>query len=135
MSSATMNISAEAELQANTRTSVAEVRATTLSATVDFDRDGVQHGFIKLPYSHDQSAWGCIMIPISVVKNGIGPTALLTGGNHGDENEGITSLLKLANELSAQEVHGRVIIVPAMNYPAVQNGSRTSRSEERRVGK
>src|SRR3990167_1703738 len=78
MSSATMNISAEAELQANTRTSVAEVRATTLSATVDFDRDGVQHGFIKLPYSHDQSAWGCIMIPISVVKNGIGPTALLT---------------------------------------------------------
>ncbi|HZX51269.1 MAG TPA: N(2)-acetyl-L-2,4-diaminobutanoate deacetylase DoeB [Pseudomonas sp.] len=121
-----MNISAEAELQANTRTSVAEVRATTLSATVDFDRDGVQHGFIKLPYSHDQSAWGCIMIPISVVKNGIGPTALLTGGNHGDEYEGITSLLKLANELSAQEVHGRVIIVPAMNYPAVQNGSRTS---------
>ncbi|WP_372867799.1 N(2)-acetyl-L-2,4-diaminobutanoate deacetylase DoeB [Pseudomonas sp.] len=121
-----MNISPEAELQASPRSSVAEVRATTVSTTVDFDRDGVQHGFLKLPYSHDQSAWGCIMIPVSVVKNGAGPTALLTGGNHGDEYEGITSLLKLANELCAEDVRGRVIIVPAMNYPAVQSGSRTS---------
>ncbi|MNF27800.1 Succinylglutamate desuccinylase / Aspartoacylase family protein [compost metagenome] len=121
-----MNISSEVELQANARSSAVEMRATTLSATVDFDQDGVQHGFLKLPYSHDQSAWGCIMIPISVVKNGTGPTALLTGGNHGDEYEGITSLLKLANELRAEDVQGRVIIVPAMNYPAVQNGSRTS---------
>ena len=65
-----MNISTEAELQASMHSSVSEIRATTLSATVDFDQDGVQHGFLKLPYSHDQSAWGCIMIPISVVKNG-----------------------------------------------------------------
>ncbi|WP_218571946.1 N(2)-acetyl-L-2,4-diaminobutanoate deacetylase DoeB [Pseudomonas xionganensis] len=121
-----MNISVEAELQANRCTPAVEMRPSTISATVDFDRDGVQHGFLKLPYSHDQSAWGCIMIPISVVKNGEGPTALLTGGNHGDEYEGITSLLKLASELSAEQVRGRVIIVPAMNYPAVQNGSRTS---------
>ncbi|HCP53184.1 MAG TPA: N-alpha-acetyl diaminobutyric acid deacetylase DoeB, partial [Pseudomonas sp.] len=103
-----------------------EAPATTMSVTVDFERDGVQHGFMKLPYSHDLSAWGCIMIPISVIKNGEGPTALLTGGNHGDEYEGITSLLKLASELRAEDVQGRVIIVPAMNYPAVQNGSRTS---------
>lgn len=121
-----MNISVEAQLQANRCNTVVETRASTISATVDFDQDGVQHGFLKLPYSHDQSAWGCIMIPVSVVKNGEGPTALLTGGNHGDEYEGITSLLKLANELRAEDVQGRVIIVPAMNYPAVQNGSRTS---------
>jgi N-alpha-acetyl-L-2,4-diaminobutyrate deacetylase len=121
-----MSISAEAELQAGGQSTSAEVRETTLSATVDFDREGVQHGFLKLPYSHDKSAWGCIMIPITVVKNGAGPTALLTGGNHGDEYEGITALLKLAAELRAEDVQGRVIIVPAMNYPAVQNGSRTS---------
>ena len=106
------------------------MRATTLSSTIsstiDFDADGVQHGFLKLPYSHDDSAWGCIMIPISQIKNGEGPTALLTGGNHGDEYEGITSLLKLANDLQPEDIEGRVIIVPAMNYPAVENGSRTS---------
>lgn len=99
---------------------------TTLSATIDFDADGVQHGFLKLPHSHDDSAWGCIMIPITQVKHGDGPTALLTGGNHGDEYEGITALLKLANDLQPDDVDGRVIIIPAMNYPAVQHGSRTS---------
>ncbi|OMH38355.1 N(2)-acetyl-L-2,4-diaminobutanoate deacetylase DoeB [Motiliproteus sp. MSK22-1] len=100
--------------------------ATTITPTVDFNLDGKQHGFLKLPHSHDDSAWGCIMIPITVVKNGKGPTALLSGGNHGDEYEGITGLLKLANELEADQINGRVIIVPAMNYPAVLNGSRTS---------
>ena len=104
----------------------AALPATTISATVDFERDGVQHGFLKLPYSHDQSAWGCIMLPVTVVKNGSGPTAMLTGGNHGDEYEGITALLKLAAELRAEDVQGRVIIVPAMNFPAARNGSRTS---------
>lgn len=99
---------------------------STISPSVDFERDGVQHGFLKLPHSHDQSAWGSVMIPIAVIKNGEGPTALLTGGNHGDEYEGITALLKLANTLPAEEIQGRVIIVPAMNHPAVLNGSRTS---------
>ncbi|PSJ37448.1 N-alpha-acetyl diaminobutyric acid deacetylase DoeB [Zobellella taiwanensis] len=102
------------------------MQATTITPTVDFERDGKQHGFLKLPYSSDQSAWGCIMIPVTVVKNGEGPTALLTGGNHGDEYEGITALFKLANRLEPEQVRGRVIIVPAMNYPAVRNGSRTS---------
>ncbi len=36
---------------------------SAISATVDFHQDGVQHGFLKLPYSHDQSAWGNVMIP------------------------------------------------------------------------
>ncbi|MEH6442641.1 MAG: N(2)-acetyl-L-2,4-diaminobutanoate deacetylase DoeB [Oceanospirillaceae bacterium] len=99
---------------------------TTISATVDFAAQGIQHGFLKLPHSHDKSAWGCIMIPITVINNGAGPTALLTGGNHGDEYEGITCLLKLANSLKPEAIKGRVIIVPAMNYPAVLNGSRTS---------
>jgi len=97
-----------------------------ITATVDLDRDGVQHGFLKLPHSHDGSAWGNVMIPITVVRNGEGPTALLSGGNHGDEYEGITALLKLANRLQPEQITGRVIIVPMLNHPAVLNGSRTS---------
>lgn len=102
------------------------MQPSPVTATVDFDRDGLQHGFLKLPHSHDDSAWGSLMIPITVVRNGDGPTALLTGGNHGDEYEGITALLKLANRLSAEDIRGRVIIVPMMNHPAVLNGTRTS---------
>jgi N-alpha-acetyl-L-2,4-diaminobutyrate deacetylase len=97
-----------------------------IAPTVDFDRDGVQHGFLRLPYSRDDSAWGSVMIPITVVKNGAGPTALLTGGNHGDEYEGPIALFDLANRLAPGDVNGRVIIVPAMNYPAFRAGTRTS---------
>jgi len=102
------------------------MQETSISPTVDFDQDGIQHGFLKLPHSDDTSAWGSVMIPITIVKNGEGPTALLTGGNHGDEYEGITALLKLANTINTSDIKGRIIIVPAMNFPAVANGSRTS---------
>ncbi|ALM53444.1 N(2)-acetyl-L-2,4-diaminobutanoate deacetylase DoeB [Halomonas huangheensis] len=101
-------------------------RKSPISATVDFDAQGVQHGFLKLPISNDESAWGAVMIPVTVVANGEGPTALITGGNHGDEYEGITALQKLSCSLKAEDVHGRVIIVPMMNTPAAQVGRRTS---------
>ena len=99
-----------------------------ISATIPLDIDGVHHGFLRLPYSRDDSAWGSIMIPISVIKNGDGPTALLTGGNHGDEYEGPVALQELAVTLNAEDVSGRLIIVPAFNFPAFQAGTRTSRS-------
>lgn len=101
-------------------------RPSPISPTVDFDRGGVQHGFLRLPYSRDDSAWGSVMIPICVVKNGSGPTALLTGGNHGDEYEGPLALYELARALDPKAVSGTVIIVPAMNYPAFRAGTRTS---------
>ena len=50
----------------------------------------------------------------------------MTGANHGDEYEGPIALLKLANSLEPSKVSGRVIIVPAMNYPAFRAGTRTS---------
>ena len=65
---------------------------------------GVQHGFLRLPYSRDDSAWGSVMIPIAVVRGGTGPTALLTGGNHGDEYEGPLALFDLARTLDPATV-------------------------------
>ncbi len=103
-----------------------QLRPSPISPTLDFEAEGAQHGFLKLPYSRDDSAWGSVMIPLSVVKNGQGPTALLTGGNHGDEYEGPIALFDLAQKLTAEEVSGRVIIVPAMNYPAFCAATRTS---------
>jgi N2-acetyl-L-2,4-diaminobutanoate deacetylase len=66
------------------------------------------------------------MIPICVIRNGKGPAALLTGGNHGDEYEGPLALYELARTLDPKDVTGTVIIVPAMNYPAFRTGTRTS---------
>ena len=94
--------------------------------TIPLNEDGVHHGFLRLPYSRDDSAWGSVMIPITVIRNGTGPTALLTGANHGDEYEGPVALMDLAMTLQPEDIEGRVIIVPAFNYPAFRAGSRTS---------
>ena len=95
-------------------------------STVDFDAEGVQHGYLKVPYSGDDSGWGAVMIPLTVVKNDVGPTVIFTGANHGDEYEGPIALWWLSNELKSKDIRGRVIIVPAMNYPAFKAGKRTS---------
>ena len=102
------------------------MRRNPISASVDFEKDGVQHGHLRLPYSRNESAWGSVMIPLTVVKRGAGPVALLTGANHGDEYEGPLALVDLARSLKADEVTGTVIIVPAMNYPAFAAGTRVS---------
>jgi N-alpha-acetyl-L-2,4-diaminobutyrate deacetylase len=100
--------------------------ANPITSTIPLDEDGEHHGFLRLPYSRDDSAWGSVMIPITVIKNGIGPSALLTGANHGDEYEGPIAFMELAMSLKAGDIEGRVIIVPAMNYPAFRAGTRTS---------
>lgn len=100
--------------------------ASPISATVDFEREGVQHGHLILPHSRDDSAWGAIRIPICVAKRAAGPTALITGGNHGDEYEGPIALFKLAAALERQDFQGRVVLVPGLNYPALRAGKRTS---------
>nr|WP_199257559.1 N(2)-acetyl-L-2,4-diaminobutanoate deacetylase DoeB [Paracoccus binzhouensis] len=97
-----------------------------IAATVDYAAPGVHHGFLRLPHSRDDAAWGSVMTPITVVNNGEGPTALLTGANHGDEYEGPIALFDLAATVRAEDVTGRLIIVPAMNYPAFAAGTRTS---------
>ncbi|MEP2707107.1 MAG: N(2)-acetyl-L-2,4-diaminobutanoate deacetylase DoeB [Roseibium sp.] len=100
--------------------------ANPITPTIALDADGEHHGFLRLPYSRDDSAWGSVMIPITVIRNGDGPTALLTGANHGDEYEGPIALFDLALSLKASDISGRVIIIPALNYPAFRAGLRTS---------
>jgi N-alpha-acetyl-L-2,4-diaminobutyrate deacetylase len=95
-------------------------------AEVDYEKQGKQQGYLRVPYSHNTSAWGNVLIPITVVRNGSGPTLLAIGGTHGDEYEGPVALMKLARSLLPEEVSGRIIIIPALNLPAVRAGTRLS---------
>lgn len=100
--------------------------ATLIHSEIDYDREGKQTGFLRLPYSVHRSAYGWIPVPIVMFKNGDGPTALLISGNHGDEYEGQVALTKMCQSLTADEVQGRLIILPMANYPAAHAGMRTS---------
>ncbi|MCP4010089.1 MAG: N-alpha-acetyl diaminobutyric acid deacetylase DoeB [Proteobacteria bacterium] len=102
------------------------MKENPISCSLDFNKQGIQHGFLRLPHSRNDSAWGAVMIPVTVMKNGEGPTALLSGGNHGDEYEGPIALLNFARQADIQNIQGRIIIIPAMNYPAFQVAHRVS---------
>ena len=97
-----------------------------ITTDIDFDQSGKHQGFLRLPYSSHISAYGWIAIPVIVINNGSGPSVLLTAGNHGDEYEGQIALLKLSRELQTNDVQGRLVIIPNLNYPAAQAGLRTS---------
>ncbi|MBK5926188.1 N(2)-acetyl-L-2,4-diaminobutanoate deacetylase DoeB [Rhodobaculum claviforme] len=94
--------------------------------TIDLDATGKHHGFLRMPHSRNESAWGAVMIPVTVIANGDGPTALLTGANHGDEYEGPIALQALAHEIDPADVTGRIILIPYMNYPAFRAATRVS---------
>jgi len=102
------------------------IQPSLITTDLEFDTDGVQYGTLRVPYSHDRSAYGHVPIPAMVAKRGRGPTLLLTGANHGDEYEGPVALMRLMRELPIDELNGRLIVVPALNYPAYLAGTRTS---------
>ena len=94
--------------------------------SIDIEAEGKHFGHLSIPHSRNESGWGAVHLPIVSIRNGDGPTVALTGGNHGDEYEGPITLLKLVRALDPARISGRVIVIPALNYPAVMGGARVS---------
>jgi N-alpha-acetyl-L-2,4-diaminobutyrate deacetylase len=94
--------------------------------SLNFEKAGKQQGFLQVPYSHNLGGWANVMIPITVVSRGKGPTVLVLGGNHGDEYQGQIAIMKLARDLTPEKVTGRVILIPSLNLPAARAATRLS---------
>jgi len=97
-----------------------------VSPSIPFDLDGKHAGFLSIPHSSHESAYGRVQIPIVCIRNGAGRTALLVAGNHGDEYEGQVALTELAQSLEPHDIKGRVLILPALNAPAAEAARRCS---------
>jgi predicted deacylase len=93
---------------------------------IPLDRPGRTFGAMRLPWSHDESAYGQIVIPVIVINGAPGTTVLATAGVHGDEYEGQVALSDLARDIEPSSLRGRLIIVPAANAPAAAIGRRNS---------
>ena len=107
------------------------VAESRIRCEIDLDAPGRQAGYLKAPLSRNTSGWGTVEIPIVSVRNGAGPTVLFTGGVHGDEYEGQIAISRLARSLDAAAIQGRVIMIPALNIPAVMNDTRLSPVDNR----
>ena len=97
-----------------------------VSTDVDFEQNGKQFGYLYVPQSTNSAGWANYYVPIVVLRNGDGPTVILSGGNHGDEYEGPVTLCKLARSVRIEDTRGRIIIIPMLNHPAVSAGTRLS---------
>lgn len=115
--------------------SALQVEKSRISNPIDFGKDGRQAGYLRAPLSRNTSGWGVVEIPIIAIKNGTGPTILLTGGIHGDEYEGPIAISRLARTLDPARVQGRVIMIPAYNIPAVLNDTRLSPVDNRDINR
>ncbi|MGI9334833.1 MAG: succinylglutamate desuccinylase/aspartoacylase family protein [Gammaproteobacteria bacterium] len=100
--------------------------ATRITTDLDLERSGTTIGDLRLKFSDNRYPLGYIPVPIGVIAGRVGPTVLLTAGVHGDEFEGPVALLDLLHTASPAEVRGRIIVLPALNAPAVRESSRVS---------
>ncbi len=104
--------------------------ATPIATEVDFDAPGKQQGYLRVPHSVHRSAYGWLPIPITVLRNGDGPTLVITAGVHGDEYEGQIAVAELARDLQPEDIRGRLILLPMLNFPAAEAGTRVSPLDE-----
>ncbi|WP_251134489.1 succinylglutamate desuccinylase/aspartoacylase family protein [Falsiruegeria litorea] len=99
---------------------------TLISSEVDLDAMGKHAGFLRVPHSVHDSAYGWIPVPIASIRNGAGPVVLLLAGVHGDEYEGQIALSKLVRSLAPDQITGQIIVLTMANFPAAEAGLRTS---------
>ncbi len=101
-----------------------------IHSDIDYDKPGRQMSVLRLVHSDNETPWGFIPVPVAVIAGGSFKrenTVLLSAGNHGNEYEGQVILRRLIHELDPEAMNGRVIIFPALNFPAVMEHSRVSR--------
>lgn len=99
---------------------------TQLSTSIDFHQSGLQHGRLFIPYSYNLGGWANLMVPVTVISRGDGPTALVMAGNHGDEYPGQVAILRMCRETKLDDVTGRLILIPCLNLPASKAMTRLS---------
>jgi len=85
-------------------------------------------GFINFGIKPDSSNF---RIPVSILEGfKQGPTLLVDACTHGDEYEGAEAIIKLINNMNAKDFSGTIVAVPALNFEAFANISRSSITDD-----
>lgn len=98
----------------------------TVSSEIDLLSIGKRTGNFSQNHSDNRHAFSCIQSPLGIIRGGSGPVALICAGNHGDEYEGQIIVRRLFEELTQDDLLGGIILVPALNIPAVLAAQRVS---------
>ena len=91
---------------------------------IALDQPGLASGYVHFHNSTNKSAWQSVRLPIHCLNGTKGPTTLILGAMHGDEYEGPIAIDALARSVDLNVLVGRLILLPALNLPAVMAGTR-----------
>ncbi len=97
-----------------------------VSSSIDWEKEGKQVGDLRVQWSDNLVPLGYHAVPLIYFRKGKGPNVLLLGGVHGDEFEGPSSLMRLVQNIDPEKVSGKIMIIPALNRPAVSVSGRNS---------
>jgi predicted deacylase len=91
---------------------------------IDFDRPGKHH--YQLAF-HLDSSWGYSLVPLTVINGAEAAVGVAVfGGTHGNEWEGQIAVKRLCRDLEAEEIRGRVILMPQLSESACAANQRIS---------
>lgn len=51
-----------------------------ITLEIDLAEEGKPSGYLRVPHSSHRSAYGWLPVPITVIRNGQGPTVLMLAG-------------------------------------------------------
>ncbi len=76
------------------------------------------------------------VIPVHVIKgDSPGQTLLILAAVHGDEYEGVHTVIELCRDLQPEHIRGTVILVPVTNVLSYYGVSRTTPADERNLAR
>jgi len=91
---------------------------------IALNQPGLTSGYAHFHNSTNKSAWQSVRLPIHCLNGSEGPTTLILGAMHGDEYEGPVAINALAHAVDTNALVGRLILLPALNLPAMMAGTR-----------
>lgn len=106
-----------------------QIRMPTLvhaSEQIDFSRPGKHHYQVAF---HLDGAWGYSLVPLTVINglNGNNQNNIICfGGTHGNEYEGQIAVKRLCTSLNAENMTGRVVLMPQLSESACNANLRFS---------
>lgn len=101
-------------------------RSASVTANIDLTQPGKRLGHLEVIWSDNVHAYGVIPVPIAIISSSPGPCVLVTAGVHGDEYEGLVIARRLLRDIEPAQMTGTIILMPAVNLPAVRTAARVS---------
>ena len=106
-----------------------------IQSSINLEKMGHQVGELMIPWSNNTVPLGYHPIPVINIKNGIGKKLLIIGGNHGDEFEGPSAIMRVSQEISANDINGQILLIPGLSFDAITQSRRTNPLDDKNMNR